>query len=312
MSRQRDLGRTLKLHLINGSPTGVIKAELVGWTGVALTAPRTELPMLINRKEANGTCIYFLKGRDLEKPEYTRIYVGETDNIGQRLRDHVRNSDKEFCTHVCLITSKDDLLTKAHGLYLEERIIRMIRDIAPDRIILDNIKLPKKAEQDSNRLPESEIDDMERFLLETEVLLPPLGYDILRIPDVGDSAVKDTFILSAKKVKARAREASGHFIVLKGSLACMEETDSLSASARNRRQALIKDGALDKREGGQYEFTRDVRFNSPSGAADVICAVSTSGPAYWKHEVEGITYKEWDEKRLEETQKSLDDNDAKI
>ena len=53
-------GRTLKLYLVDGSPSGVITAELGVSSVRAAVATRTALPDLIRREEATRTGIYLL------------------------------------------------------------------------------------------------------------------------------------------------------------------------------------------------------------------------------------------------------------
>ena len=36
----KPLGRTVRLYLVDGSPLGLIVAEIIGWTGKILTFPR--------------------------------------------------------------------------------------------------------------------------------------------------------------------------------------------------------------------------------------------------------------------------------
>ena len=57
-------GRTLKLYLADGTPSGVITAELGVSSVRAAVASRTALPELIRREEAARTGIYLLVGPD--------------------------------------------------------------------------------------------------------------------------------------------------------------------------------------------------------------------------------------------------------
>jgi hypothetical protein len=40
-------GRTLKIFLVDGTPNGLLTAEVMNWTGHAITGPRTRLPELL-------------------------------------------------------------------------------------------------------------------------------------------------------------------------------------------------------------------------------------------------------------------------
>src|SRR4051794_19993596 len=166
-------GRTLKLYLVDGSPSGVITAELGISSVRAAVASRTALPELIRREEAARTGLYLLVGPDPDFPGRQLVYVGEGDQVKSRLAAHDADDSKEFFTRAVLIVSKDENLTKAHGRYLESRIIAAIRGAG-------RAKLVNGTEPPFKGLPEPEIADMERVLDEIEILLPVLGFDVLR------------------------------------------------------------------------------------------------------------------------------------
>src|ERR1700749_4045368 len=123
----RRRGRTLKLYLVDGTPSGVITAELGISSVRAAVAPRTALPQLIRREKASRTGVYLLVGQDPNLPGRQLVYVGEGDQVRTRLATHDASEDKDFFTRAVLIVSKDENLTKAHGRYLESRIIELIR-----------------------------------------------------------------------------------------------------------------------------------------------------------------------------------------
>ena len=119
-------GRTLKLYLVDGTPSGVITAELGVSSVRAAVASRTALPELVRREEATRTGVYLLVGPDPDLPGRQLVYVGEGDQVKTRLAAH-DDEAKEFFTRAVLIVSKDENLTKAHSRYLESRIIAAIR-----------------------------------------------------------------------------------------------------------------------------------------------------------------------------------------
>jgi hypothetical protein len=53
-------GRTIRLFLINGDPSGLIIAEVGGWTGKVLVVPRTALASFLKRPEAHNVAVYVL------------------------------------------------------------------------------------------------------------------------------------------------------------------------------------------------------------------------------------------------------------
>jgi hypothetical protein len=316
-------GRTLKLYLVDGTPSGVITAELGVSSVRAVVASRTALPDLIRREEAARTGVYLLAGPDPVLPDRQLVYVGEGDQVKTRLAAHDSDDAKEFFTRAVLIVSKDENLTKAHGRYLESRIIAAIRSAG-------RAKLANNTEPPFKGLPEPEIADMERVLDEIEILLPVLGFDVLRpagyeAGDKFDTPSKDggteavptkpldaevttsstnietapTFVAVIKKAKARAIERAGEFVVLAGSTAYREFQESQSLPLRNLRQALLDSGALElDADAKLLRFTQDVSFGSPSAASSLIGGYSDSGPRTWKLERTGQSYGEWRKNRM--------------
>jgi len=130
-------GKTIRLYLIDGSATGPIAAEIINWTGQVVLAPRSELHELAGREQLRGTGIYILVGPS-EHGDTDRVYLGEPDSVYWRLKEH--DKEKDFWTRAVAITSKDMNLTKAHGRYLESRLIEMAYDAA--RATLENAPTP--------------------------------------------------------------------------------------------------------------------------------------------------------------------------
>ncbi len=75
-------GKSIRLFLVDGTPIGLLVAEVSNWTGKVLMAPRTRLADLAKRDEARTTGIYMLVGDDPETTGQTRVYVGEADSAG--------------------------------------------------------------------------------------------------------------------------------------------------------------------------------------------------------------------------------------
>jgi hypothetical protein len=297
-------GRTLKLYLVDGSPSGVITAELGVSTVHAAMATRTALPDLIRRPEATRTGIYLLVGPDPDLPGRQLVYVGEGDQVRTRLTAHDADDAKDFFTRAVLIVSKDENLIKAHGRYLESRVIAAIRGAG-------RAKLVNGTEPPFKGLPEPEIADMERVLDDIEVLLPVLGFDILRPAgqDAGSASAAPTkaepgklavrvegpvFTFTESGTDAKAREANGEFVLLAGSLAKRQEVPSCPDSLKRRRAEMITEGTLElTRDGKLLRLTADTAFDSPSAASQIVYGGNVSGPRYWKHAVTNQTYGEW-------------------
>lgn len=287
-------GTTIKLFLVEGSPSGLVTAGIGQWTGQAIVVPRTKVADFSSRPEAKRPGVYVLVGPDPDKEDRERVYVGETEQVIDRLKLHVK--DKDFWTRACLFTSSDGSLTKAHVKYLESRLIEVAKDRG--RGAMENGKasaLPA--------LPEADVSDMEHFLERILVLLPVLGFDFTRRTAEVLAATADpaepTFTYSAKGATARAREVDGEFVVLKGSSASARPAKSWD-TYRDLHKELLADGVLvqDPANADLYTFTRDYPFKSPSAAGTIVSASTVSGRAVWILEGAEQTYGQWQDAKI--------------
>jgi hypothetical protein len=291
------LGKTIKLYLMDGSPNGPISAEIGNWSGQVIVVPRAQLHELAKRPELQRTGVYILVGRDATATNIERLYVGEADDIFARLKSHDKDPDKEFWTRAITMTSKDFNLTKAHGRYLESRLIELAT--AAGRARVSNGTAPGQ-----KTLPESDISDMEYFLEQVKLMLPVLGFDFLRstaIPEaIGDGAESPLLQMSDVGAIATARELDGNFVVLKGSTARRQGAPSWD-SYKNLRDDLVKLNKLIVKDSDFFEFATDVEFSSPSAAAAVVAAAARNGRISWR--LSGSkTYADWKEEQVEEAE----------
>lgn len=326
-------GRTIRLFLVDGSPTGVLTAEIMNWTGHILSAPRARIVEVLKRTEASRTGVYFLIGSDPADSVQPIVYIGESDNVGERLATHSRDENKAFWETTCIITNKDSNLTKAHVRYLESRLIQIAKRAGL-------AKLQNGTAPEYGYLPESDVADMEYFLEQLQTLLPALGIHFLRLtPQVsytkagsgpvlmGDCAPEEAdpehsaqsrrtfgqdrptayggesplfeFSDGHATVYAEALEVDGEMIVLAGSTAREVEAPSLSASVRQFRRQLRESGKLvPSGADGTLKFLEDVAFSSPSAASQAVMATSRNGRTDWKVAGTGETYASWQEAQI--------------
>lgn len=288
-------GRTIRIHLVDGSPTGTLTAEIMNWTGHALVFPRAKLADVAKRPEVRRTGLYCLVGPDPESATRESVYIGEADNVVSRLGIHNNDESRDFWTRTAVFVSKDENLTKAHARYLESRVIELAKQSG--RALVANATSPPRPP-----LPEADIADMEYFLAQIEMMLPVLGFMFLqRAPEparVEATVDSPLFVLSGVGVKAEAREIDGEFVVLKGSTARRQGVESWS-SGRSARDALIDEGKLvDGVDTETLVFADNVSFSSPSTAASVVLGANTNGRIKWAIPSTGQTYADWQETRL--------------
>ncbi len=296
MEAHRVNGKTLRLYLVDGTPTGILTAEIMNWTGKVIVAPRSQMADLSRRPEVKRTGVYVLVGADLEKPNRDLVYVGEGDSVLTRLLNHDKDESKDFWTRTIVIICKDENLTKSHGRYLESRLIELTRQA--DRAGLANGTNP-----DATPLPEPDVADMEYFISQVQMVLPVLGFTFLQPRLTRESAgigpdASPRFVLKEVGATAYAVEIGDEFVVLKGSTARKQGVESWTSYSSLRSQ-LVSDGKLvNSSDPAFLVFAEDVAFGSPSAGGAVVLGRNTNGRKQWRVEGTGQTYAQWHEARL--------------
>lgn len=299
------LGRTVRLFLAEGKASGLTTAEIMNWTGHVLTGSRSGLPAFMKREELDRTGIYFLIGPDPKDPETLQVYIGESDIVRKRLVHHNNDKGKDFWERICVVTSKDQNITKAHARYLEARLIAIAK--ASGNVSVVNGTAPPPIP-----LPEADESDMEFFIEQIKLILPVLGFDFLRQyksdaqtirePAVSpvDRSEAPIFRLASKKhrVQAQAREFGGEFVVLEGSTAVAAWSSDSDYSYAKLHAKLAKSGKLVPGEGKLFSFSEDVLFSSPSAASSVILGRPDNGRTSWKLADSDTTYATWHSERI--------------
>ena len=307
-------GRSIRLFLVDGTPNGLLTAEIMNWTGHVLTGPRSKLAELVQRPECVRTGVYFLVGPDPDDSLRTRVYIGESDDVAQRLKTHNRPEDaggKDFWERVCLVTSKDQNLTKAHVKYLESKLISIAASAG--RCVLSNGTAHEYA-----GLPESDRADMAFFLDQIRTVLPVLGFEFLRelskppAPVMTESVPiierSPRFRLDIPKfsVTAYAQEIGGEFFVLKGSRT-RKQWIGVDGGYQGLFQQLAADGVLIAEGAEHLAFKDDYAFASPSAAAAVVSGRSANGRVVWSVDGTGQTYAAWQDQQLSALQPARED-----
>lgn len=293
--------RSINIFLLDGDPEGVRVAQIAMSTIQAIAFHRSELKRVKDQfSEISRPGVYLLLGTDIDEPDTRVGYVGESEDVAQRLQYHTGSDEKEFWTETIALISKDENLTKSHVRYVEAKMIAMGK--ANTRWKLANGK-------DSNaagKLPLMERSAMDEFIEQAQTLLGALGCDLFK-PLSGELVTKApplvttatdpatvAFHYKGDGFDAQAQTSlNGDLIVLAGSIARVVEAPTVPKGAKKLREQLQADGVLKPNEKGLL-FVTDRQFDSPSMAAGVVSGTSVSGrKASWKLS-DGTTYGEWD------------------
>ncbi len=275
--------KTIKIFLVDGHPLGFKIVELSNWNGKTMAVPRNRLKYFYGRQDSKKPSIYFLLKCEPEESGLYQVYIGEAEDIQERLTNH--DYDKDFWQIVIVFSG--DNLTKAHVKYLESRCLEIARN--QKRCILENKNKPTR-----NYLAESDIAEMEEFLENIILLISALGYPILSLPTLVDELVvseEDLLFCKGGGAEAKGRVVNGGFEVLKGSTVVTKTIPSFSDSSKKLRIFLIEEKVLTPHSDKLYVFTRNYIFNSPSAASDIVTGNSTSGRKRWKN-AKGFTLEE--------------------
>jgi hypothetical protein len=292
-------GKTIRIHLVNGSPSEILTAEIINWTGKVILAPRSMLAELAMREEVKRTGVYCLLGPDPESPTRDKVYIGEGDNVFKRLTDHDHDEKKEFWVRCAAIISKDQNITKSHGRYIESRLITLAEKA--DRATIVNHTAPPIPP-----LPESDIADMEYFISQMQLVLPVLGFSFLQAKPVihpggigTTTDVSPLFTYSPSGASAKAQEINGEFVVFKGSTARVTGPQGWT-SYRGLRDQLVHEKKLVPCDSPEfYLFAEDVAFSSPTAGAVIVNAGNVSGrTGSWRVEGTSKTYQDWHEGKI--------------
>lgn len=282
--------------MIEGTEYGPRIGEIGNWVGKAFYSQRSSLTKIINREEFNNPGIYCLKGEPTNDSFEEKIYIGEAENVGNRIKQHLSDSKKDF-KEIIFFTSKDELLTKTQIKFLEARMVEMALKAKSAEV--ENGNSPTLP-----RLHEADISDMEYFLEQVKLILPVMGFKFLisstveneKEPhDENKNLIKDIFYIKSKNFDAEMYEDDQGYIVKKGSQANKILSNSITETYKKLRQKLIdKKLLVFNKNRDCYVFTEDTVFNSTSAASNIILGRQSNGLTSWINKNK-MTYKKVEE-----------------
>ncbi|MHA1647880.1 MAG: GIY-YIG nuclease family protein [Promethearchaeota archaeon] len=290
-------GKVVSLFLVTGDPRGLKKVEIKNRSTQAFAVYKNDIKALLDRKEVRKPGIYFLIGKDEGINKFI-FYIGETEDIRTRLKDHM---EKEFWSQCIVFTSKDELLNKAHVKWLESNFYKELYEAK--QVILENKNTPGGA-----KVSEDDEAVLEEFKEDIVLVLGTLGFvDINKqeeiIPQSNElSSIRNIiYKLRRKEIEARMIPKASGYLVLKGSELLPETTkyreDPSVKSSYILRDRLLNENKI-KESNGKLILTEDYLFNSPTAGAQFLIGKSVSGRVEWVTEQEGTSLKEIEKKLL--------------
>lgn len=261
-------GKLIELFLVNGTADSLVTAELSNWNGKAIKIPRIEVSAC-QRDDIAQAGVYFLFCTEDDGAD--SVYIGEAENIKERLIQHLRDYQVEKETYywntAVFFTGND--LNKASIRYLENRFVEIARE--SKRYVV----LTKNTYKNTDNV---------------KILINALGYKVLeplvRVDEVNDNDSDKILYMNTSTVNASGKVTPEGFVVFAGSKLCENITSSLATGLAKKREKLIEEGKIKA-----FTVTEDILFSSSSAAAAILNGYNTSGPRYWKNK-DGRTLKE--------------------
>jgi hypothetical protein len=263
---------SIKIFLADGTPDGLRVVEKTNWTGVAYCFARTGFAAVRAGDDLARPGVYVLTGPPESEGYRQRIYIGEADDLGARIRKHA--IEREFWRQAVAFTSKDDDLNKAHVRYLEAELLRLAR--ASGRAELDNSVAPQQP-----RLSAPERAYADAFLADMLLIYPIVGVEAFEALDAQVAPSSPRLYLKGESTSAEGRETAEGLLVFAGATARATVAPSLRDGRQRQRDRLIAEGVFEPHD-DVLRLTRDYLFTAPSAAATILLGRSANGRVLWK------------------------------
>lgn len=280
-------GKNINLFLMDGEVTGKIKCTLSNWAGVIYKIPRHQLSQVRDRQELKQTGIYFLIGKD-DACQQDTVYIGQAtsrkngEGVLLRVQEHTRDSHADYFNDVLILTTQNNSFGPTEISYLENTFTNLAREAG--RYLVRNGNEPN-----SGNVTEEKQSELDEVVEHTATIIGSLGYKLFvplvkeTIPTPEETS-DDQFYLNRKSrksnqvIEASCQRTSEGFVVLKGSMIDIIDSDSLPTSLVELRQklqssAIIKKGILQENQ----------LFSSPSYASAFVLGMSSNGRTDWKN-----------------------------
>lgn len=263
----------LEMILENGSFTGIVESRIKNRDQICYKIPRARISDAQNLDFITNTGVYVLIGKPDAVNEGTEghAYIGEAENIIERIKQHIKN--KDFWNECVVYMSTSNSINKAHVKYIENKLWHEAKENG--RYFVENETEPTKSS-----LSNSDQIVAEDCIESIKVFVSTMGY---RIFDkiLQENTSNNNLILSLKHNKeiiARAMMVDEGFVVLKGSRMRTEIQPSYGDSMKRSREQTLKSGDVK-----DFEFINDHLFSTPSTAASVILGRNSNGYDEWKN-----------------------------
>lgn len=170
--------------------------------------------------------VYFLFCED--ERGINSVYIGEAENILDRLKQHIRDYDKNkepyYWSTAVAITGRD--LNKALIRYLEDKFVQQARNCKQYEVLTKNT-------YSNTVLKESQIAIMEELIDHAKTLINVLGYKVFTERQNITSLQEQILYCKGNGAEAKGYYSTGGFTVLADSVLSDHEADSFKIRAKS-------------------------------------------------------------------------------
>lgn len=261
--------RLIQTFLLDGTLEGVkiIEAES---TVKAFVVPRIKLNDIKDRVEIKQPALYLLINSG-----DNQVYVGESENFFDRIKNH--DQKKDFWDTAVAIVSTTNTLVKSDVKYLESLAVEKAKAKATAAMEVLNKTIPSR-----NTIHEFNLHILHTILDDTALILESLGFSLFVTKQSNNS---EFWYCKTRNTDAKAEFRGDKMVVLAGSKIDGIERPSFPkrypASSAERKALLTKKGTLT----GQniYTLTENIAFKSPNQAGSFCVGGHMNAWTTWKN-----------------------------
>lgn len=280
-------GKSLRIYVTGNSPRSLKKISEFNWSGHAFFGTREQIGQLANRQESQGTGIYFLLSE--MNSEFVKMYIGETENFLQRIKNH--HTSKDWWTHFIVFQSENSNLNKAHVRYLE--YIFWNKANSSTQIQLMNTQIPVEPKLSEETIAELRIFQ-ENILYILEALNISYFSNLETSNSLYDHSSEYYCNVPGSDFTAKMIIINESYVLKAGSHLKMSARDSFEKRSGYfaKWSEIINSKNVEKIEGDICKLLVDLEFSSSSAAGAMVRAGATNGLTCWKNSKTNKTLKE--------------------
>ena len=233
---------------------------------------RQNLDDFLKTKEANKPGVYILYNESFLGQ--AAVYIGETENAGNRFLQHKKAFDKTFWTKTILFQTSNEVFNKAHYKTLENMFYK-------DALFANRVKIINSVTPNISSLSNADKININIFYQQVKGLLISSRFFFLEHPQLGNSKEDlDIYYLYHELGTGKLQAIKNEFYLLKDSVIVFEENDIY----KEEKLKLLKKNTIQKIEGTIVAKLNDnIKFTSENEAAAFVTNNEFADWTLWKN-----------------------------